>query len=191
MDKIKKVYIDSRYKTNGCLSNSDFKFELSGALGLGENADRWYINSTYLVYCWNYNNKLYIEATDADLTLSVSIWSIASGNYTAASLAATLNNILQIRFPNDNCSCVYNISVGTITISSSLNFRTMTDEFVKSLQGNIGGWYINNTEEIGHPDYNNLRSINEVIRNSTISSPNTSFETGFIDLLNVHFILLI
>ena len=62
----------------------------------------------------------------------------------------------------------------------------MTDEFVKSLQGNIAGWYGNMNEEIGHPDYNNLRSIKEVLKYSTQTSPNTSFETGFIDLLNVH-----
>ena len=52
---------------------------------------------------------------------------------------------------------------------------------VKSLQSNIPGWYGNNDEEIGHPDYNNLRYINEVLRYSTISSTSTSFETGFID----------
>ena len=119
-------------------------------------------------------------------TLSASILTVASGNYTASSLATSLNNILQTRFPNDNCSCVYNISVGTVTIASTMGFRIMADEFVKSLQGNIAGWYGNNNEEIGHPDYNDLPSFNEVLRYSTISSPNTSFETGFIDLLNVH-----
>ena len=111
---------------------------------------------------------------------------VASGIYTASSLATSLNNILQTHVPNDNCSCVYNISVGTITISSTVDFRTMTYEFVKFLQGKIAGWCGNNNEEIGHPDYDNLRSINEVLRYSTISSPNTSFETGFTDLLNVH-----
>ena len=66
-----------------------------------------------------------------------------------------------------------------------MNFRIMTDGFVKTLQG-ISGWYGNSNEEIGHPDYNNLRSINEVLRYSTQASPGTSFETGFIDLFNVH-----
>ena len=61
----------------------------------------------------------------------------------------------------------------------------MTDEFVKSLQRNIAGWYGNSSEEIGHPDYNKLRSINEVLRYSTITSLGTYFETGFIDLLNI------
>ena len=101
------------------------------------------------------------------------------------SLATTLNNILQIRFPSGNFSCVYNISVGTITISSAMGFRIMTYEFVKPLQGAIGGWYGNNNEEVGHPDSNNLRPINEVLRYSTRASSNTSFETGFIDLFNV------
>ena len=149
-----------------------------------------YIDDISIPHTWYtieyYNNQLYIEATKPDLTLSASILTVASGNYTASSLATTLNTILQIRFPNDNCSCVYNIGVGTITISSTLGFRIMTDEFVKPLQGNTGGWYGNDNEEIGHPDYNNLRYINEVLRYSTIALSNTSFETGFIDLRNVH-----
>ena len=96
-----------------------------------------------------------------------------------------LNNTLQTCFPNDKFSCVYNVSVGTITISSTMDFRKMTDGFVKTLQG-ISGWYGNSNEETGRPDYNNLRSINEVLRYSTQASPGTSFETGFNDLLNVH-----
>ena len=71
----------------------------------------------------DYNHKLYIEATNPDLTLSASILTVPSGNYTASSLAAMLNNLLQTCFPNDNFSCVYNVSVGTITISYTMNFR--------------------------------------------------------------------
>ena len=37
MYKIKKVYVDSRYKNNGSVSNSDFKFELKEALDLPDN----------------------------------------------------------------------------------------------------------------------------------------------------------
>ena len=189
MDKIKKVYIDSICKTNDSVKNSDLKFELKESLDLGEHAI-CYIGDISIPHIWysieDYDKKLYIEATYPDLTLSASVLIVASGNYTASSLAVTLNNILQTRFPNDNCSCVYNVNVGTIIISSTMAFRIMTDEFVKSLQGNIARWYGNNNGETGHPDYNDLRSINEVFRYSTISSPNTSFETGFIDLFNVH-----
>ena len=110
---------------------------------------------------------------------------VPSGNYTASTLAAMSNNLLQTCFPNDNFPCVYHVSVGTITISSTMDFRIMTDDFVQTLQG-ISSLYGNNNEDIGHPDYNNLRSINEVLRYSTQASPDTSFETGFIDLRNVH-----
>ena len=34
MDKVKKVYVDSRFRTNESASNSDFKFELKEALDL-------------------------------------------------------------------------------------------------------------------------------------------------------------
>ena len=37
MDKIKKVYVDSRYKSNDSVCNSDFKFELKEALDLPDN----------------------------------------------------------------------------------------------------------------------------------------------------------
>ena len=188
MDKIKKVYIDSRYKTNGSVSNSVLQFGFKESLDSGGNAV-CYIDGISIPHTWytveDYNNKLYIEATNPDLTLSASILTVASGNYTASSLATTLNNLLQTRFPNDNFSCVYNISVGTITISSTMNFRIMTDGFVKTLQG-ISSWYGNNNEEIGHPGYDNLRYINEVLRYSTQTSTNTSSETGLFDLFNVH-----
>ena len=163
--------------------------ELKDSLDLSDNTV-CYIDDISIPHTWytieDYNNQLYIEATKPDLSLSASISTVALGNYTASPLATTLNPILQIRFPSDNFPCVYNISVGTKTISSTTDFRIMTNEFVKSLQGNIGGWYGNNNEEVGHPGYNNLRYINEVLRYSTIASSNTSFETGFIDLLNVH-----
>ena len=37
MDKIKKVYVDSRYKSNGSVSNSGFKFELKETSDLLDN----------------------------------------------------------------------------------------------------------------------------------------------------------
>ena len=38
MDEIKKVYVDSRYKTNDSISYSDFQFGVRGALDLTDNA---------------------------------------------------------------------------------------------------------------------------------------------------------
>ena len=97
MDKIKKVYVDSRYKSNDSVSNSDFKFELKEALYLPDNTI-CYIDDISIPHTWytieDYNNQLYIEATNPDLSLSESILTVQSGNYTASSLATMLNNIL-------------------------------------------------------------------------------------------------
>ena len=60
-----------------------------------------------------------------------------------------------------------------------MGFRMVTDDFVKTLHG-ISSWYGNDNEEIGHPGYYNLRSINEVLRYSTQTSADTSFETVFL-----------
>ena len=37
MDKVRKVYVDSRFRTKDSVSNSDFKVELKEAIDLPEN----------------------------------------------------------------------------------------------------------------------------------------------------------
>ena len=63
MDKVKKVYVDSRFRTNDSDSNSDFKFELNEALDLAENTV-CYVDDISIPHTWrtieSYNNKFYI-----------------------------------------------------------------------------------------------------------------------------------
>ena len=51
MDKIKKVYVDSRYKTNDSVSNSDLEFELKEALYLPDNTV-CYIDDISIPHTW-------------------------------------------------------------------------------------------------------------------------------------------
>ena len=78
--------------------------------------------------------------------------------------------LLQTRFPEIGCSCDYSNNVGTIEIthSSDSQFRILTDDTVVSLQGI--DWSGDGGHLIHGPDINNLRSINEVFRNS-VQSP--------------------
>ena len=84
------MYVDPRYKTNGSVSNSDFKYELKESLDLPDNTV-CYIDDISIPHTWytieDYNHQLYIEATNPDLTLSASILTVPSSNYTASSLA--------------------------------------------------------------------------------------------------------
>ena len=192
MDKIKKIYVDSRYKTSDSVSNSDFKFELKEQIDVPDNTV-CYIDDISIPHSWytveNYINKLYIENTNSDFTLTAAVLTIPEGNYTATNLASTLQSVLQTTFPNENFTCVYNTARGNITITAIRSFRIYTDEQVVQLTNSIGvefpGWVDQNNQPIT-VDVNNLMSMNEVLRNSENNLADVTFETGFIDLLNVH-----
>ena len=63
MDKVKKVYVDSRFRSADSASNSDFKYELKEALDLPDNTV-CYIDDVTIPHTWrtidSHNNKLYM-----------------------------------------------------------------------------------------------------------------------------------
>ena len=63
MDKVKKVYVHSIYKTNESENNSDFKFELNQTLDLPGNTV-CYVDDISIPHAWrtieSHNNKFYI-----------------------------------------------------------------------------------------------------------------------------------
>ena len=63
MDEVKKVYVDSRFRTNGSDNNGDFKVELIEALELPGNTV-CYVDDISIPHTWRtieaYNTKFYI-----------------------------------------------------------------------------------------------------------------------------------
>ena len=111
MDRIKKVYGNSRYKSNDSVNNSDVKFELKEALALPDNTV-CHIDDISIPHTWytieeNLNNTLYIITTQ--MTTDAPSWyhtlalEIPSGNYTGSSLAMALQTELQIAEPDHQC----------------------------------------------------------------------------------------
>ena len=93
MDKIQKVYIDSIYKTNGSISNSDFKLELQRELDLPDNTV-CYTDDTSIPHSWysiDLNSRLYIKRVygDNDSQTTGTILTIPVGSYNTARLAST------------------------------------------------------------------------------------------------------
>ena len=126
MERIKKVYVDSRYKASNSISNSDFKFELKETLDLPDNTV-CYIDDISIPHSWwsiENNNKLYVE-TQSNYTIVV----VPSGNYTGVSLASALQTLLQTRFAGQDFQCVYQPSKGSLTITSDISFRVLPDTF--------------------------------------------------------------
>jgi hypothetical protein len=62
MDKDKKVYVDSRFRSKDSVSNSDFKFELNESLDLPDNTF-CYVDDISIPHTWrtieSHDNKLY------------------------------------------------------------------------------------------------------------------------------------
>ena len=199
MDKIKNVYIDSRYKTNASASNSDFKFELKEQI-VPDNTV-CYIDDISIPHSWysveEYNNRLYIqcESNSIQRGYDFSVVIMPSGNYTGITFASTLQAELQKKIPS--MTCVYNPARGTITFTAERTFRVFNDNHF------ILGYYSMVFFEYTDEDWryvddtpvtvvaNNVMSLNEVIRNNALQ-PNgcIEFETGFLDLFNTHNIYL-
>ena len=95
--KLRKC-VDSRYKTDASVSNSQFKFELKEGLDLPGNTV-CYIDDISIPHPWytieNYNNKSYTENTYPYFSLSASVLSVQEGNCNATVLASTLQFVLQ------------------------------------------------------------------------------------------------
>ena len=132
MDKVKKVYVDSRFRTNDSDSNSDFKFELIEALALADNAV-CYVDDVSIPHSWYateyLNNKLYIKRVYAETQTTGTILTIPVGSYSATRLASTIHSLLRERyggytnFPNDEMTCTCENARGTINISANNPFQ--------------------------------------------------------------------
>ena len=90
-------------------------------------------------------------------------------------------------------TCTYENARGTIRISANNTFQALYDSETISLTETAGPTllWVGNNHELTSIDLTNVRSINENMRNNgyEVSSRYdgfTSYERGFIDLLNVH-----
>ena len=192
MDKIKKVYVDSRFKTNDSVSNSDFKYELKEQIELPDNTV-CYVDDISIPHSWysveDYNNKLYIGNFNDDLTLNKTKITIPNGNYTGVSLASAIQSLLYKRFPNDDDRVYYESSRGILIFESLREFTIFTDDEVMELtyiQPPFAVWNDVNNEQTSAPELGNAESINEILRNTVPKPTSTKFETEFLDLINTH-----
>ena len=192
MDKIKKIYVDSRFKTNDSVSNSDFKYELKEQIELPDNTV-CYVDDISIPHSWysveDYNNKLYIGNFNDDLTLNKTKLTIPNGNYTGVSLASAIQSLLYKRFPNDDDRVYYESSRGILIFESLREFTIFTDDEVMELtyiQPPFAVWNDVNNEQTSAPELGNAESINEILRNTVPKPTSTKFETEFLDLINTH-----
>ena len=183
---IKKVYIDSRFKTKDSQSNSNFKFELKQSIQLPENCV-CYIDDIIIPHTWytieNFNNKLYIReydttgspATTIDKTLI-----IPSQNYSGSLLAAAIKTSLDLHFTTSVYTVSYLERKGTITISTTTTNKTFIILSDDQLKDQLGNTWLGTVYDTANP-----QDMNDVLRH-TFMTASASYESGFIDLKNIH-----
>ena len=210
MEKIKKVYIDSRYRTvDASSSDSDFKFELKEAIDLPENTV-CYIDAICIPHTWrsieNHNNKLHIiikrylpNASFINWSWNPYVLTIPEGNYTGSNLASAIQEQLSF-IQNVTISVSYSSARGTINISSTQNEGVVDELYFivasdfGAMTSTLGGGvpWRDRDEHIISVDPNNLQYINNVLRHTDMfqvdvnSEYHRSYASGFIDLLRVH-----
>jgi len=165
---IKKLYIDSRYRTPDSNSTSSFKFQITRNIQLPKNTVFYLedicIPNTWLTVETNINDKLYIKLPDG----TVKTVTISPSQYTAPMLATELNT--KINAQSFSCTVSSDNIMNNITITAPNQFYLLTDDDV------------NNTMKPA----NGPQSLNAILGNLTGSSPlygpNYPFVSGFLQL---------
>ena len=141
---IKKIYVDSSFKTKDSVSHSNFKFELSQSLTLPRNST-CFIDDITIPHSWyninETNNKLYIYANrGTDSTYDILY--IQSGNYNGATLASELNNLFNGMPGSYYLSASFNINTNQLNISTNSDqtgFQIYPDFQLKYMEKMVDG----------------------------------------------------
>jgi hypothetical protein len=176
---VKKLFIDSRYRTADSNSDSDFKIQLARNIYLPEETIM-HIENVVIPHSWytieeGINDRMYFQVVQGSNTTYTTI-TIPSTNYTGAQLMVVLQSALNASFPN-LFTVSYNIILNRITISiSSGIFKVLTDSELAT--------YVNNTWN--GPSYNSSspKSCNDIITNRTVNFNNSisPFVSGMLNL---------
>lgn len=147
---IKKLYIDSRFKSSDSMSDSDMKIDLPMSLTFPEDSV-FYVDDICIPVSWyvvdeNRNNKFYFKIGSVSY-----VKTIPEGNYSTTTLNAKLVEIMNTTSGSSVFLSTANLPTNTIGISTSsgLVYRILTDneamaaDFALPLQS-INS-YLNNT----------------------------------------------
>ena len=186
MDEVKKVYVDSRFRTNGSDSNSNFRFELIETLDLADNTV-CYVDDISIPHTWrtieSYINKVYITrrttVVNSDTTETYNwlpyVLTIPESNYDGYRLASGIQDLLNSLEINFTFEVKYNTATGNIKIEetsegASNAFEIPSDYCITQWDIETNNQYPwrNIDETIVYPAANNLQSINGVLRNTEL-----------------------
>ena len=182
---IRKIYVDSRFKTADSLSDSNFKFELKESVQLPDKCV-CFVDDLVIPHSWynvEENSKyLYVRRyQDLSNTTTDHIIALEVQNHTFDSLKNALQASLDAAFGSNVFTVTKNDRSGiiTVTIEAQSDCKIFTDA---ELQGNII-WYG------ASYDSSNLMSANEVLGVLT-PQIGVTVKTSLVDLRRYHNVYL-
>ena len=178
---IRKVYIDSRFKTASSSSDSNFKYELTETIQLPDKC-ACFIDDLIIPHSWynidNDNKYIYVKRYQPDIPLTE--WNkleLEVQNHTLDSLKTALSNAFIAQYGAGQVAVSANSRTGIITITATGidTIKLYTDVELRSANDWGGTGY----------DSNNLQSANEVLSNTSTQFA-TTINTNMIDLRRYH-----
>ena len=95
---VKKIYIDSRYKTPDSKSDSNFNFQLPATCFMPENTS-FFISDVAIPHSWytvnDFNNKQYLRTFDRNGTQQDHIITLTNQTYNGATFATMIASKIQ------------------------------------------------------------------------------------------------
>ena len=179
---VKKIYVDSKYKTADSVSDSNFKFQLPQTCYMPDDT-KFYISDVCIPHTWNtindFNSKLYLRIVytgGANPGLREDyILDLTQKSYIGTTFATMLKSKIQEKLPSiTTIQCTFDSTTNklSLTINADILFQFLTDK--ELIQDTIGA---NNYAWNGTTyDKNDLKSANNIIsntQNSSIAHDNT------------------
>ena len=152
MLKLKKIYVDSKYKTINSVSTSQFSIQLPETIYMPDSSV-FYISDVCIPHSWytieeNVNDKFYLQINDDNFTFDV-ILTLDSKNYTGGDLAVEiLSQLNKLTNFTNKFTITYDSSRHDIIIMCDFGytFKVLTKNDISTKLNNTwAGIYYNNT----------------------------------------------
>ena len=185
---VKKIYVDTKYRTANSVSSSNFKYELPYSVTLPEHT-AFYLTDFACPHSWytiesGVNDKLYLTLHgdgNPALALECYIVTITSGNYDGASLAVEIETRIQLVIGQTWITTSFNVVLQQLTIYMSLTdttFKILTRNDIKT---QLNGTWNGTSYNVNDPnDICDILSQTET--NSSMYSSTSPFVSGYLDL---------
>ena len=189
---VKKVYVDSKYKTADSVSDSNFKFQLPQTCYMPDDS-KFFISDVCIPHTWNtineFNSKLYLRVVYFGGSLAGqhfdSVLDLHQKSYIGNTFATMLKSKIQEKLPNiTTIQCTFNSTTNklSITINADIEFQFLTDKELLDPATLTAGNFAWNGDAYNK---NDLKSANTIISNTANNSTPYTDTVQFNNHLNL------